>query len=182
MYPGETALEHGPAGLEETLERVGALLVIPQGGVGLELGTQYGTHADLILQVCKPAHLTLVDIWNDPGIYEVALNRFRNMDEVTIRRKRTDEVVTEFDDESFDFIYIDADHGYPAVTDDIKNYLPKLKPGGWMLAHDYKPCYGVKKAVDEAIDADNGITFVGFANDRMHTVIFRKWDGSVDVK
>ena len=55
---------------------------------------------------------------------------------------------TQFDDASIDAIYIDGDHRYEAVKNDIKAWLPKVKPGGIVAGHDYG-WDGVKKAVDE---------------------------------
>ena len=50
-----------------------------------------------------------------------------------------------------DFVFIDGDHSYEGVARDIAAWLPKVKPGGWLMGHDYgnKPDGGVKRAVDE---------------------------------
>lgn len=42
-----------------------------------------------------------------------------------------------FEDESIDFVYIDGDHNYEAVTADIKAWYPKIKSGGIISGHDY---------------------------------------------
>lgn len=53
-----------------------------------------------------------------------------------------------------DFIFIDAGHSYEAVRDDIANYLPKVKPGGWFGGHDFHPSWpGVQQAVIEKFGA-----------------------------
>lgn len=50
--------------------------------------------------------------------------------------------------ESADFIFIDADHEYAHVKEDIENYLPLLKPGGIISGHDFNNLYpGVVRAV-----------------------------------
>jgi hypothetical protein len=36
-----------------------------------------------------------------------------------------------------DFIYIDANHAYDFVKEDIECWYPKVKPGGWVMGHDY---------------------------------------------
>ena len=57
------------------------------------------------------------------------------------------------DDESIDFILIDALHSYEAVKADTQAYWPKLKKGGVMLWHDVdRP--EVAKAVTDAIGHD----------------------------
>lgn len=59
-----------------------------------------------------------------------------------------------FPDNHFDFIYIDADHSFVAVTADLNAWYPKVKPGGWILGHDYNfhstdDNDGVTKAVQQ---------------------------------
>ena len=51
-------------------------------------------------------------------------------------------------DRSLDFIFIDAEHDYQSVKQDIAAWEPKLKPGGWMAGHDYD-LQGVRRAVNE---------------------------------
>ena len=64
-----------------------------------------------------------------------------------------------------DFIFIDAAHSYEAVRQDIGDWLPKVKPGGSFMGHDYHPSFpGVSKAVDEAFP--NIILHPGFIWER----------------
>lgn len=42
-----------------------------------------------------------------------------------------------FTDNSIDFVYIDADHSFRQVTQDIDEWLKKVKPGGILAGHDY---------------------------------------------
>lgn len=42
-----------------------------------------------------------------------------------------------FEDESLDFVFIDADHSPQAVYDDLNAWWPKLRPGGLLAGHDY---------------------------------------------
>jgi hypothetical protein len=51
-----------------------------------------------------------------------------------------------FDDEFFDVVFIDANHAYDAVNDDIKYWLPKVKKGGTLCGHDINH-HEVKDAV-----------------------------------
>lgn len=47
------------------------------------------------------------------------------------------EVVDKYEDESIDFIFIDGNHEYEFVYEDIKYWLPKVKSGGVLSGHDY---------------------------------------------
>lgn len=44
-----------------------------------------------------------------------------------------------FADGSLDWVFLDGDHDYPAVLDDIKAWLPKVKTGGVLAGHDFVP-------------------------------------------
>jgi hypothetical protein len=73
---------------------------------------------------------------------------------VEIVRKSSHDAAALFKDETFDFIYVDADHSFDAVYNDLVLYEPKLKRGGMFVGNDYlasrKPIhnhYGVIPAV-----------------------------------
>ncbi len=54
-------------------------------------------------------------------------------------------------DASLDFVYVDADHSYEAVKEDIRLWLPKVHKGGYIGGHDFSYYHpGVPKAVLEA--------------------------------
>jgi hypothetical protein len=51
---------------------------------------------------------------------------------------------------SLDFVYIDGNHSYRSVREDIVTWLPKLHGGGWLGGHDWSPAHpGVRLAVEE---------------------------------
>lgn len=52
-------------------------------------------------------------------------------------RKYSVEAAQDFADESLDFVYIDANHSEPYVTQDIEAWAPKVKKGGIVAGHDY---------------------------------------------
>ena len=56
-----------------------------------------------------------------------------------------------FPKKHFDLVFIDADHQYESVQNDIATWLPLVKNNGFLTGHDYgHPNFpGVKKAVDE---------------------------------
>ena len=45
-------------------------------------------------------------------------------------------IVSVIADESFDLVFIDADHKYSSVVDDIKAWWPKVRKGGILCGHD----------------------------------------------
>ena len=51
----------------------------------------------------------------------------------------------------FDLVFIDAEHSYAAIKEDIAAWFPKIKAGGWIGGHDYQnPKFpGVTTGVDE---------------------------------
>lgn len=71
-------------------------------------------------------------------------------------------------DASLDMVFLDADHSYEGVRDDIAAWLPKVRAGGWIGGHDYDnpaPGYnfsGVERAVHEAfgeVETDDNFTW-----------------------
>jgi len=71
-------------------------------------------------------------------------------------RKVSSEAVGMFADNSLDFVYIDGNHKYDYIKEDILKWLPKIKSNGIIAGHDYNYAYeGVKIAVDEIFGKDN---------------------------
>lgn len=66
-------------------------------------------------------------------------------------RKPSVEASKEFEDESCDVIFIDMQHTYEAVKEDLEHWYPKLKTGGYIAGHDIDKD-GVHKAVSEFFD------------------------------
>lgn len=61
-------------------------------------------------------------------------------------------------DESLDFVFIDANHDYSFVKEDIREWSKKVRKGGIISGHDYYNMRngGVVQAVDEYVK-ENGI-------------------------
>ncbi len=53
-------------------------------------------------------------------------------------RKASLEAIENFADNSLDFVYIDANHSFVNVADDIYRWEKKVKPGGIVAGHDYE--------------------------------------------
>lgn len=139
-------------------------------GSGVEVGVQAGGFSSTLRSCWHGELLYLVDRWrHDPGyidtanvdqdeqerLYRDVQEMFANDDTVHIIREGSCAAAQLFDDESLDWIYLDADHSYAAVVADLAAWWPKLKEGGVFSGHDYvdgvllDSDFGVKSAVDQ---------------------------------
>lgn len=166
-------LSHTPPVLVTREELPLLLNILNLRGEGVEIGVQRATFSSLLLDNWAGARLHSVDPWRsfeDPSyvdkanaadsvqaaIYETARQRLaRYGDRSAIVRATSAEAAPGFADRSLDFVYIDAQHHYEAVREDIALWLPKLRSGGILAGHDYLDgmvagdLFGVKRAVDE---------------------------------
>lgn len=125
---------------------------LPHDAVVAELGTYKGDFARDIMTRAKPRALHLVDL--NYGSFDAT-----GLDGPNVVRHtgRTTDVVSRFEDEQFDWIYIDADHRYEAVLADAEISAPKVKPGGYLVFNDFAHIdpnlgrYGVHQGVSEFI-------------------------------
>jgi predicted O-methyltransferase YrrM len=87
--------------------------------------------------------------------------RTNNYNNISLIQKTSDDAASDFEDGSFDFVYIDGIHTYEAVKKDIVNYLPKVKKGGVIGGHDYtnqiEHLVGVYEAVNEMFGAPDKV-------------------------
>lgn len=88
--------------------------------------------------------------------YREALKYYPWFPQLRILKSSSVEAAPIFWDGYFDLIYIDADHTYESVVQDIKAWMPKVRKGGILAGHDYTPKmrknHQVKAAVDSFFD------------------------------
>ena len=75
------------------------------------------------------------DMWDKYHL--LACSRMVQDKSLRVLRLRSIEASKLFPDNYFNLVYIDADHTYPSVTEDITAWLPKVKVGGAITGHDY---------------------------------------------
>lgn len=95
------------------------------------------------------------DVYKDnDNLYHLFLDNMSTLtDYYKPIRMRSDEAYKIYPDNSLDFVFIDANHSYESVKEDIINWLPKVKTGGVLAGHDYTIYHpGVVRAVDELFD------------------------------
>jgi hypothetical protein len=151
---------------------------LPRQAIVAEVGVQRGDFSRSILRKAKPRRLHLIDCWEEyrdslefphdgsPGSqsdheqnYALVKNRFATQiaaRSVELHRGYSIPVLKSFPDSYFDWIYIDANHTYEAVSSELATALPKMKPGAVIAGHDYINTrhwknlgFGVVEAVDE---------------------------------
>jgi len=92
-------------------------------------------------------------------VYTMALLRDVGGGKGTLYRSYSHLVAPFVAPETVDFVYIDGEHTYDAVTQDIADWWPKVRPGGIMAGHDYNETNpGTKRAVNEFAEK-HGLSF-----------------------
>lgn len=156
-------------------DQVGTIIEKIKNPIVCEVGVRFGNYFDLIVtpNVFKAYG---VDIWRDTGNqgqndafydqnsldnqYCDVFKKYMDNPKVTLIREFSSKAANFFDDEYFDFIYIDADHTYESVKTDLDAWYPKVKKGGILSGHDFIPTittiqlghavpFGVEQAVFE---------------------------------
>lgn len=134
--------------------------------VGVEIGTLEGENAEYILKNLNIKKLYLIDPWldyeeygsySDGGqrknlnkFYLKTLKRIRKFkDKTVLIRKFSSDALGDVKDR-LDFVYIDGNHDYKFVKEDMQNYYKKLKKGGVLAGHDI-PRADVSKAFCEFV-------------------------------
>jgi hypothetical protein len=167
-----------------TSERLGAsmlyysLVGITQARVAVCLGSGGGFIPCLMRQAqldlgIQPSATYLVDAVLDagggmpdcPGGWVHADSAIRvYYPDINIIQEKTSEAVSGFTEESIDFLHIDADHSYLGVISDLDNYLPKVRPGGFITCHDLR-----MQSVQEAV------TVVSAACPWLESILMPDW-------
>jgi predicted O-methyltransferase YrrM len=132
---------------------------LPKDAVGVEIGVFKGDFSSSILEVLTPKKLFLIDPWQNMDDPKFAKSLFgkdsvndmaqimsdvaaRFKDEISAGRVvmmqgKSEERLAEIKDASVDFVYIDGDHSYEGVKQDLELAFPKVKPGGFLALDDY---------------------------------------------
>jgi hypothetical protein len=88
--------------------------------------------------------------WHDNNLKEAHERVEEFGDKAIFLQGLTKDMAVHIPDESLGFVYIDANHAYEAVMEDLKTYFSKAVSGGIISGHDIgNPAYGVKRAVEE---------------------------------
>lgn len=158
--------------LGQLLNRMGLV------GEGVEIGVASGEFSKSILDTWEGRRLHLVDAWRDRPDYinvpnvsdETHEERLRSVPErlaahqgrYEIHRALSRDAAASFANGSLDFAYIDADHSYEAVREDLRLWYPKVRSRGLLAGHDFvdgdlpEGRFGVRQAVLD-FERDTGL-------------------------
>ena len=144
---------------ERKFKRQHLIAQIKEDSIIGEIGVWKGEFSQKILDYAKPKFFFLVDSWIfdekvrgcapqvqgqepinqeffDDAYNETSL-KFADCKNVVIYKNNSIEASKFFDNNYFDYIYIDAEHSYKAVKQDLDIWYPKLKKNGYIFGDDY---------------------------------------------
>jgi predicted O-methyltransferase YrrM len=126
---------------------------------GAEIGVKTGRYSEILCQNIPGLKLVCIDTWPTGRIHTIAKKKLKAYD-TTLIKTTSMEAAKLVPDESLDFVFIDADHKYESVRDDIREWTKKVRKGGIVSGHDYFVFFythnrGVIDAVDEYVKKHN---------------------------
>lgn len=141
----------------------------------LEIGVFKGEFLNYIVDNCSYSNVEGVDLFegmfgscdhNGNNMITANLNeefkllseKYKDNENVNVYKSHSTPYLESQKDDKYHIIYIDADHSYQTVKQDLLSSFPKIKDGGYLMGHDYdlnkEKCklnhnFGTKKAVEE---------------------------------
>ena len=104
---------------------------------GAEIGVDRGEYLEKFLDV--DLKMYAVDTWaNKKQAFSTVQKISEQNDNCIIVHKSSMEAIEDFPPRSLDFVYIDADHRFPFVAQDLYYWYWRVKKGGAIAGHDYK--------------------------------------------
>jgi predicted O-methyltransferase YrrM len=131
-----------------------------QNDLIVEVGSYTGVSACIFAKYFK--QVICVDLWqNDVGgitnivdmsvVESIYDERIKGISNIKKMKLSSLEGSLKFKDLTIPSIYIDADHEYENVKNDLSYWIPKVIKGGIISGHDYTDKFaGCKKAINEA--------------------------------
>ncbi len=140
-----------------------------------EVGVAFGDNAALVYDGLKPKEFHLIDNWEWDGasrvshgaistkdeMYAFAVGQLNHLPGVRFVPTTSKRASLLYPKEYFHLVYIDADHEYEGVQEDLISWYPKVKPGGIFGGDDFDPYPGVKRAVEEFARQEQLKLYVG---------------------
>jgi lipopolysaccharide biosynthesis glycosyltransferase len=141
----------------------------------LEIGVFKGDFLEYLVKECNIGSVDCVDLFegitcsgdadgNNVIYYDVGKSylelseKYKDVLNIRLHKSNSITFLQNQEDNKYDIIYIDGDHSYNGVKNDLTNAYNKIQNGGYIMGHDYEMNmkkakniydFGVKKAVDE---------------------------------
>lgn len=158
-------------------------------GLGCELGAGSGWFSHKILTYSDLSRLYSVDPFDkpegspisfraDPSVYIDCLRTLMPFGERSyVLRTLSSEAAKLFSDETFDFVYVDANHWEPEVRNDIETWWPKVRKGGILAGHDWCDTFhlDVKKVVTEFVEREGLRLYLTEKDQEYQGHVIRSW-------
>lgn len=117
--------------------------------LGAEIGVERGLYSEVLCKANPNLKLYSVDSWQPYHDYRIhvskdKLDSFYDQTKermspynCTMVKGFSVDVSRQFEDGTFDFVYIDANHEFIYIAEDINAWVRKVRPGGILAGHDY---------------------------------------------
>lgn len=140
--------EHGYANSTNGLWDLVQECITPQDLV-IEVGCFSGVSSQVIALGCRELHCVDPYSWDAvqqaQQMFDSMLPNYPNIKKV---KMTSVDAAKMYQDGSIDFVYLDADHSYESVLQDIDAWRSKVKKNGYIAGHDMN-IEGVERAVKE---------------------------------
>lgn len=203
LEPAARLPEHLLANARLLPDRDAILPLLPKNKVIAEVGVALGDFSHKLLSICEPRHFFAVDLFDLHEIPELwgrpAKELFGGRTHSTFCRERFVELIgrkkvtvlegdsvaalATLDDASLDIVYVDANHTYDSVKQELGIIKRKIADDGIIILNDYimneagfsNAAYGVIQETNEFMIAENWeMMYFAFQSYMYCDVVLRK--------
>ncbi len=135
-------------------------LTLRSNSVIVEIGSYLGASTTFLAAGAKDTQSLVycVDTWKNDAMSEGPRDTFDEFlsnteiyrDHIKPFRGLSVDIANGFDN-PIDLLFLDGDHSYQGCRSDVEAWLPKMKPGGIVVLHDYGWFEGVQQVVREIV-------------------------------
>lgn len=164
-------------------DRYAILPLLPKNKVIVEVGVAVGAFSQRLITECEPQHFIAIDLfrlhefpvlWDQDtsvlfggrthaGYYRHRFAELIEQRKMTVLEGDSVTCLASLADESLDIVYVDADHSYESVRQELAVIKRKIRQDGLIILNDYimneagysNQPYGVIQATNEFMVAEN---------------------------